>query len=266
MRRSDQLTSVGRFDVEAVRALSGALGEPAWFAERRLEALARFEALPWPDPNSEEWRYTDLKGFAIESFQPVLEPYAAAENLDGVPEHVQASMGEVGERDGLAIQIDGSVVHHALSDLLANKGVIFCDIATAARDHGELLRDVLGSVGSPASEEKFHSLGTAFSSGGTFIYVPRGVDVLLPLHGFRWIETAGAAIASRTVIVAEENSSVTYIDQYASRESVGVALSIALVEIYARQAANVSYLGVQDHAQGVFHFNVQRALVRRDAT
>lgn len=255
------------FDRETARALSASLGEPEWFAQRRLEALARFESLPWPDPVSEEWRYTELKGFALEDFVPAAEPRSVADNLDGMPESVLAAMGDVGERQGLAIQIDGTVVHRRLADPLADKGAIFCDLATAAREHPDLLREVMGSAGVPASEEKFATLATAFASGGTFVYVPRGVDVTLPLHAFRWLETPGVAAPTRTLIFADENSSVTYIDHYASPEHNGAAaLSIGLVEIYARQAANVSYLSIQDHARDVFHFNIQRGEVGRDAT
>ncbi|MFN2642175.1 MAG: Fe-S cluster assembly protein SufD [Actinomycetota bacterium] len=246
-----------------MRALARA--EPGWFLDDRLAAFARFTALEWPDPSSEEWRYTDLKGFDLNNFAPPTEPLPLADNLDGVPEHVLAAMGDVWERDGLAIQIDGTVVHRRLADPLANKGVIFCDLATAAREHEDLLKDVIGTVGVPASEEKFATLASAFAAGGTFVYVPRGVDVTLPLHAFRWLETPGVLAAARTIIVAEESSSVTYIDHYASPDAT-TAISIGLVEIHARQAANISYLSVQDHGPDMYHFNIQRGEVRRDAT
>jgi Fe-S cluster assembly protein SufD len=254
-----------RFDEDALRTI--ARGEPDWLVDARVGALTRFEALDWPDPSAEEWRYTDLKGFDLENFEPALEPRPLAPTLDGIRGEVLQAMGEVGERDGLAIQIDGTVVHQTIADGLANKGVVFCDLATAARDHGDLLRDVLGAAGVPASEEKFAALAAAFAAGGTFIYVPRGVDVPLPLHAFRWVSEPGIAVAARTIIVADESASVTYIDQYASpSHEGGAALSVGLVEIYARQAANVSYLGVQDHSPDVYHFNIQRAEIRRDAT
>jgi len=249
------------FDAAAIQQV--AAGEPEWFADARIEALARFDALDLPDPGSEEWRYTDLTGFSFEGLSRA-PAHRHVENLDGVPDDVLAAIGEVGERDGIAIQIDGDVVHRTLDAKAIRAGVIFCDLAIAARDHRGLLEDVLGAAGFPDSEAKFTSLATAMATGGTFLYVPRGAAVIV--GSFRWLETENSLQASRTVIIAEESSDVTFVEHSASPHHGSGSLSLSLAEIYARPASNVSYINVQDHADDVWNFHVQRAIVQRDAT
>lgn len=258
--------STAAFTDSAARALGERNAEPDWLVARRLEALERFAALPWPDPRSEAWRYTELKGFSLEALDPVADSHPAAPTLDGVPDEVQAAMGAVGERDGLAVQLDADVVHMTLDRDLEAAGVIFAPLGTAAAAHPDLVRDVLGSAGVSASEEKLFTLAGAFASGGTFLYVPRGREVARPLQAFRWITRAGVAAFPRTVIVAEEGAAVTYIDHYRCGPLDGPALACATVEIYAHPAANVSYLAVQDWAPSVWHFTIQRAVVAGDAT
>ena len=258
--------ATGTYDAAAAEALGERNGDPDWLIERRLEALARFDALPWPDPRSEEWRYTELKGLSLDRFDPVAAPHASAPTLDGVPEDVQAAIGAVGERAGLAVQLDADVVHLSVDPALAGKGVVFDTIGRTAAAHPDPVRDALGHAGVSASEEKFATLATAFTSGGAYVYVPPGVEIAFPLQSFRWITKAGVAVFPRTVIVAEEGASVTYIDHYRSGPLDGEAFAAATVEIYAHQASNVSYLAVQDWSPTVWHFNIQRGIVQRDAT
>jgi Fe-S cluster assembly protein SufD len=255
-----------RFGPDAARALAERSGEPGWLVERRLAALERFDALAWPDPRSEEWRHTDLKGFALDEVTPLAEPHGAASSLDDVPAPALTAMGEVGDRDGLAVQLDADVVQVNLRRELSAKGVIFSTLAKAATEHPELVKAQLGSAGVGGSEEKFAMLNAAFSGPGAFVYVPRGVDVGSPLQSFHWLSSGGIAVFPRTVIVVEEGASLTYIDEYRCRPLGRAALAAATVEIYARPASNVSYLALQDWPQDVWHFNIQRAIIDRDAT
>jgi Fe-S cluster assembly protein SufD len=109
-------------------------------------------------------------------------------------------------------------------------------------------------------------LSGAFSSGGTYIYVPRGVEVAVPLQAFRWISRPGVAVFPRTVVVTEEGASVTYIDHYRSPSFDGPALAAGTVELYAHANSQISYLAVQDWGPTVWHFNVLRGILHRDAT
>jgi Fe-S cluster assembly protein SufD len=258
--------ATGSFDAAAARALGERNGDPDWLIDRRLEALERFDALPWPDTSQEAWKYTELKGFSLDAFDPLPEAHPQAPTLDDVPDEVQAAIGEVGERAGLAVQIDADVVHQTLDPAVAAKGVVFDTIGRTAAAYPDPVRDALGYVGVSASEEKFATLATALMGGGTYIFVPRGVDVALPLQSFRYITRSGVAIFPRTVLAVDEGASVTYIDHYRSGSLDGPALAAANVEIYAHPASNVSYLAVQDWSPTVWHFSVQRALVQRDAT
>ena len=258
--------TTGTFDAAAAKALGERGGDPDWLIERRLDALQRFDALPWPDQSVEAWKYTDLRALDLGAFDPLPSLHASAPTLDEVPEEVQAAIGEVGERAGFAVQLDADVVHSSLDPALASKGVVFDAIGRTAAAFPDPVRDALGHAGVSASEEKFATLSSAFMGGGTYLYVPRGVEIAIPLQSFRWITRSGVAVFPRTVIAADEGASVTYIDHFRSGPLDGPALSAGLVEIYAHPASNVSYLAVQDWAPTVWHFGIQRAVVQRDAT
>jgi len=258
--------TTGIFDAAAAKALGERGGDPDWLVERRIEALDRFEALPWPDQSIEAWKYTDLKGFDLGAFDPLPDAHDAAPTLDDVPAEVLAGIGEVGDRAGFAVQLDADVVHLTVDPAVTAKGVVFGTIGATAAAYPDPVRDAMGFAGVSASEEKFATLAGAFTGGGAYVYVPRGVDVGVPLQSFRWITRAGVAVFPRTVIAVEEGASVTYIDHYRSAPLDGPALTAATVEIYAHPASNVSYLAVQDWSPSVYHFSIQRALVQRDAT
>jgi Fe-S cluster assembly protein SufD len=258
--------TIGTFDAAAAKALGERGGDPDWLIARRLEALARFESLPWPDQSVEAWKYTDIRGLDLAAFDPIPATQPGAKTLDDVPDEVQAAIGEVGDRAGLAVQLDADVVHLTLDHALASQGVVFDTIGRTASAYPDPVRDALGQAGVTASEEKIATLAAAFMGGGAYVYVPRGVQIAFPLQSFRWISRGGIAVFPSTVIVAEEGASVTYIDHYRSAALDGPALAAANVEIYAHPASNVSYLAVQDWSPTVWHFNIQRGLVQRDAT
>ncbi len=258
--------ATGTFDAAAVRALGERNGDPAWLVERRLQSLERFEALPWPDPKSEAWRYSELKGFDLGAFDPLAEPHPDAPTLDEVPDEVLAAIGEVGDRAGFAVQLDADVVHITLDPALRAKGVVFGTIGATAAAYPEPVRDALGHAGVGASEEKFATLAGSFGSGGTYLYVPRNVEVAVPLQSFRWISRSGVAVFPRTVVVTEEGASVTYIDHHRSADLDGPALAAGTVELYAHPNSQISYLAVQDWGPTVWHFSMARALVQKDAT
>lgn len=139
-------------------------------------------------------------------------------------------------------------------------------ITEAARDDGDLVRQWLGSAGASEHEAKFHALNSALGTG-FFVHVPRGAEVGAPVTAQWELTRSGASVFPRTVIVAEEGSSITYIDRFGGTASDdGETLCVASVEIYARQGANVTYVAVQDWPQNVWHFAQQRAVIERDAT
>jgi Fe-S cluster assembly protein SufD len=260
-------TMTATFDADTVARLSHRTAEPQWLAERRRAAFERFNALPWPDQTAEEWKHTDIRKLDLERFDAMPARNEAVGQLEELPAEIRAlAIGQKGDRSGLAVRMDADLVHVRLAPKLAEAGVILNRIEDVARDQPELIERWLGSGGVSEFEAKFEALNAAFSGGGSFLYVPRNVTVELPVQVVRWITHEGVAIFPRSLIVAEEGASVTYIDYFAAGDLAGEALCVAAVEIFAEQGATVNYLQVQDWPQTVWHFNVQRAIAQRDST
>ena len=228
----------------------------------RGSAFQQFEAMPVPSPDTEEWRYTDLREFDLARFTPFAEE-PTAENLDDVNPDLLEAAGEVGERSGLSIQHNSTVVTSHLDPEEAAKGVILTSLDEALRSHGGLLEGRLHDA-IPTGRTMFTALHGAFRTGGTFVYVPPGVKVELPLQTLVYVDRDGLAVFPHTVLVLEEGAELTYIDRYASPDLDNV-LSDAVVEIYAGPGSRVRYVALQEWGQGVTHLSVQRAFVDRDA-
>jgi Fe-S cluster assembly protein SufD len=253
-----QATKTG-FDEEALAALPS----HAPFVEAiRKQAFQEFLALPIPSLETEEWRYTDLEGFDFG-----LLPFAEggrAENLDQVPEEILGAAGEVGDRAGLQIQRNSEVMVTHLDPALAEKGVWFGDLDRAIAEHPDLVEPHLHALVA-SDRSKFTALHAAFRTAGTFVYVPPGIEVELPLQTMTWLDAEDAAVFPRTLLVAEEDSEVTFIDRYGSPD-LGRALSDAVIEILAGPNSRVRYVALQEYGDGVTHLAVQRARVGRDAS
>ncbi len=217
---------------EAAEALSRELGEPGWMAERRAQAYDIFEKLDLPDPKGEDWRYVDVRRFDFEAFAP---PRPA---LDVVPPQLATD--------------------------LAAKGVVIADFVTAAAKHDELLRDHFFTE-VPLDEHKFTALHGAFHSTGVLVYVPRNVEVELPIEVARTIDSGGSAFPHTTIVV-DEQASLTFVDRFGSGEIEEPALCAGVVEIEARRGAIVNYISLQEWGRKVHHFQTQRFTAARDAT
>ncbi len=253
------LTMTSRFDEHALAELPEAAG---FTGELRTRALGEFEAMPTPSQETEEWRYTDLSGFELD-FAPYT-PGGRAENLDGVPENVIAAAGVVGDRAGLQIQHNSDAMLTHVDPALAARGVIFADLDAAAATHPDLVQRHLHSL-VPTSRTKFLAMHGAFRTGGTFLYVPDGVEIDLPLQTLTYMDADNAAVFPHTLLVVGANASVTFIDRYASPD-LEHAFSNAVSEIVVGDGAQVRYVSIQDWGSGVTHLGVQRATVGRDAT
>jgi Fe-S cluster assembly protein SufD len=252
-----QTTRTG-FDEAALTALP----PTAPFVEDlRRTAFRQFEALPLPSQETEEWRYTDLEGLDFD-----LRAFAEgrrAGNLDDVPGEILEAAGQVGDRAGLQLQHNSEVAVTHLDPGLAERGVIFADLDEALVKHADLIEPRLHGLVA-TDRNRFTALHAAFRTGGTFLYVPAGVEIEAPLQTLTYLDADGAAIFPRTLLVAEEGAEVTFIDRWVSPD-LQRALSDAVVEIYAEANAKVRYVGLQDYGQGVTHLAVQRAVVGPDA-
>jgi Fe-S cluster assembly protein SufD len=247
---------------DVVKALSSFKSEPAWLSERRLVAWQKFEELPMPSLRDEAWRYTDLSDVRIEDFLPYApSPDAASEGE--LPEAVQTLIQEGEENSALLVQHNSETAFSRIDDELVAKGVIFTDLHTALAEHEELVKERLfGLV--PEGYDKFAALSAATFSGGSFLYVPRGVEVEVPIQSYRWLDVAGS-ISPRTLIVVEEGAVVTYIDEYASAPGEEPAFSNGAVELYVGDGANLRYVSLQNWERNVLHFNTIRSQAGKDS-
>lgn len=250
------ITTATRFDEHALAELPEAAG---FTGDLRLRALREFEALPIPSQETEEWRYTDLSDFALD-FVP-FSPGGGAEavNRPGVLEAARVA----GERAGMQIQRNSEVISTNLAAGLADQGVVFGDLDVAAATHPDLVEPHLHSL-VPTSRTKFLALHGAFRTAGTFLYVPDGLEIELPLQTLTYLDADGAAVFPHSLIVVGTNASVTFIDRYVSPDLTR-SFSDAVTELVVGDGARVRYASIQDWGEGVTHLGVQRARVGRDA-
>jgi Fe-S cluster assembly protein SufD len=218
-----------------------------------------------PTLRDEAWRYTDISDVTIEDFLP----YATSQDVTSesdLPDAVQRLIREGEENSALLVQHNSETAYGRVDEELARKGVVFTDLHTALVEHEDIVREKLfGLV--PADYDKFAALSAAAFAGGSFLYVPSGVDVELPIQSYRWLDVVGS-IMPRTLVVVEENASVTYIDEYASASeaSEDPAFSNGAVELYVGQGANLRYVSLQNWERNVLHFNTIRSKTEKDAT
>ena len=237
-------------------------GENGSLTRLREGAFEEFQAMPMPSPETEEWRYTDLREFDLSRFTP-FAPEPQAGTLDDVKPELLEAAGEVGERSGLSIQHNSTVVSTHVDQAVAAKRVVFTSLDEAARTHETLLDGHLhGAV--PTGRTRFTALHGAFRTGGTFVHVPAGVSVELPLQTLTFVDRDGLAVFPHTVLVLEEGAELTYIDRYVSPD-LTTAFSDAVVEIYAGPNSRIRYVALQEWGEGMTHLSVQRAFVDRDA-
>jgi Fe-S cluster assembly protein SufD len=248
---------------ETVKALSSYKDEPNWLTEKRLEAWRSFEALPMPTLRDEAWRYTDISDVRIEDFFPYTpSPDVASE--EDLPEAVRKLIMEGEENSALLVQHNSEMAFSRVDEELKRKGVIFTDLHTALVEHEDLVKERLfGLV--PGNYDKFAALSAAAFAGGSFLYVPRGVDVELPIQSYRWLDAVGS-IMPRSLVVVEAGSSVTYIDEYASADAEDPAFSNGAVELYVGEGSSLRYVSLQNWERNMLHFNTIRSHTEKDAT
>ncbi len=248
---------------ETVKVLSSLKDEPGWLTKKRLQAWRAFEKLPMPTLRDEAWRYTDISDVRIEDFL-AYAPSPDATSEQDLPEAVQKLIEEGEENSALLVQHNSETAHSRVDEELLQKGVVFTDLHTALAEHEDLVREHLFKL-VPEDYDKFAALSAAAFSGGSFLYVPRGVDVELPIQSYRWLDVVGS-IMPRTLVVVEEGASVRYIDEYASADAEDPAFSNGAVELFVGEGANLRYVSLQNWERNVLHFNTIRSEAGKDST
>jgi Fe-S cluster assembly protein SufD len=233
-------------------------GQPDWLQDLRARAFDAFQTLEYPTRKLEEWRYTDVSQLSLDEVHP-----APMEPASEIPAEVRRLL-EGKDAGATAVVVGGGVAALELDPALAEQGVIMADLATAAAEHPELVREHLGSA-VPMDGDRLAALNGAMWTGGLFVYVPRGVRIEKPIRVVRWLPRSGVAVFPRTLIVAEAHSHVAYVDEFASPDFDEPTVSLGAVEVIARDGADVQYVALQQWGAGVRHLSMQRTIAGRDS-
>ncbi len=252
---------------EVVEEISAVKGEPHWMREFRLRALEIFFKKPMPT-----WG-ADLSELNFDQIVYYVRPSERqGHSWDEVPEYIKKTFERLGipeaERKflaGVGAQYESEVVYHNIRKDLEKKGVIFVDTDTAVREYPDLVREYFGTV-VPPDDNKFAALNSAVWSGGSFIYVPPGVRVDLPLQAYFRINAENIGQFERTLIIADEGSYVHYIEGCTAPVYSSSSLHSAVVEIIAKKGAHVRYTTIQNWSYNVYNLVTKRAVAYADAT
>ncbi len=253
-------TGIARgFDQATWEELSRAWGEPSWLRRRRQEAWELFRGLPLPAPTEEAWRRTPPERLGWDGLQPLVEGGAGE-----AEEAIQQAADLLPERLAAVVTQNGAGVSAEGVELLSARGVVFCDLRTATREHPELVEPFLFRSGLQPDENVFTAQHVAFATGGAFLYVPAGVELDRPLLVVDWLAGSGFC-APHTLVVLERGSRATVVLLRAGRAS-GPALVNAGAELVVGEGAQLRFVLLQDLPEQARSFGVLRAQVERDAT
>ncbi len=253
---------------EVVLDISGRKNEPQWMTDLRLKSLRLFDRKPMP-----AWG-ADLSGIDFQNIKYfVKSTEKQATSWEDLPEDIKNTYDRLGIPEaekqrlvaGVAAQYESEVVYHQIREDLEEKGVIFVDTDTGLREHEELFKEYFTTV-IPAGDNKFASLNTAVWSGGSFIYVPPGVHVDIPLQAYFRINTENMGQFERTLIIADEGSYVHYVEGCTAPIYKSDSLHSAVVEIVVKKDARVRYTTIQNWSNNVYNLVTKRATCEAGAT
>jgi Fe-S cluster assembly protein SufD len=238
--------------------------EPDWMRDRRRDSYHVLLDTPLPTRTDEAWRRTDFGALKLNEVEVVMPAADGKSALRGAPKSIKDAMSGKGA-SGAVVSADGQVVTSMVDDDLARRGVIFCDIETALKNHSDLLEPLFMTHVVRPNDGYFAALHGAFWQGGTFLYVPRGVAVPLPLRAALWNKNRRSSFP-HTLIVLEADARAVLIDEYASTTDDRQAFNNGAIEIIVGDNAQLDYVSWQDMGRNVYSFTHERARVQRDAT
>ncbi|KQB85797.1 Fe-S cluster assembly protein SufB [Corynebacterium lowii] len=253
---------------EVVRDISAQKNEPEWMLEQRLKALNIFDKKPVPT-----WG-ADLSNIDFDSIKYfVRSTESQATSWDDLPDDIRTTYDRLGIPEaekqrlvaGVAAQYESEVVYHQIREDLEEQGVIFVDTDTAVRKYPELFKEYFGSV-VPAGDNKFSALNAAVWSGGSFIYVPKGVHVDIPLQAYFRINTENMGQFERTLIIVDEDAYVHYVEGCTAPIYKSDSLHAAVVEIVVKKGGRCRYTTIQNWSNNVYNLVTQRAKAEEGAT
>lgn len=253
-------------DAEIVTQISEMKNEPEWMRDFRLKSLKIFESKPNP-----EWG-----GDIAIDFQDIyyyLKPTdQQGRSWDDVPQEIKDTFDKLGIPEaekkflaGVKAQFESEVVYGSLKDDLAAKGVIFTDTDTALKEHPDLLKEYFGKI-IPPSDNKFAALNSAVWSGGSFIYIPKGVSIDFPLQAYFRINAENMGQFERTLIIVDEGAQIHYVEGCTAPMYSTESLHSAVVEVVVKRGARCRYTTIQNWANNIYNLVTKRAVAYGDAT
>lgn len=251
-----------------VRKISEQKNEPAWMLEKRLLGLRLYQETSLPN-----WG-PDLSGLDLEGISYFVEPNAKEEkSWDAVPPEIRAAFERIGlpqaERNifaGVGAQFDSSIIYHRLKERFRAKGVIFENMDAAVREYSDLVKKYFMTSCVPVNDHKFAMLHAAVWSGGTFIYVPPGVKVEIPLQAYFRMNSPHGGQFEHTLIIADRGSDLHYIEGCSAPRYASSSLHAGCVEIFVMEGARVRYSSIENWSKNTYNLNTKRALVDKNAT
>ena len=250
-----------------VEDISRMKGEPQWMLDFRLKSLDHYEKRPMPN-----WG-ADLSGIEFDDIYYYIRP---AENIgrtwDEVPEYIKNTFEKLGipeaERKflaGVGAQYESEVIYHSLREDLEKQGVIFLDMDSAVREHPDLVKKYFGTI-IPYNDNKFAALNSAVWSGGSFIYVPPGVKVEVPLQAYFRINAENMGQFERTLIIVDKDAYVHYVEGCTAPTYSTSSLHSAVVEIVVLEGGRCRYTTIQNWSKNVYNLVTKRAAAYKNAT
>jgi Fe-S cluster assembly protein SufB len=286
MTTADQLAGLGRYEYgwadsdtagasarrglneDVVRDISAKKSEPQWMLDLRLKGLRLFDRKPMPAWGA-DLSHIDFDN--IKYFVRSTEKQAAS--WDELPEDIKSTYDKLGIPEaekqrliaGVAAQYESEVVYHKIREDLEEQGVVFLDTDTALKEHEELFKEYFGTV-IPVGDNKFAALNTSVWSGGSFIYVPKGVHVEIPLQAYFRINTENMGQFERTLIIVDEGAYVHYVEGCTAPIYSSDSLHSAVVEIVVKKNARCRYTTIQNWSTNVYNLVTKRAVCHEGAT
>ncbi|MFC7370897.1 Fe-S cluster assembly protein SufB [Fictibacillus iocasae] len=252
---------------EIVEEISRMKSEPQWMLDFRLKSLEQFYKMPMP-----QWG-GDLNDLNFDDITYYVKPSEKSEkSWDEVPAEIKATFDKLGIPEaeqkylaGVSAQYESEVVYHNMKEDLSDLGILFTDTDTALKEHEEIFREHFGTI-IPPTDNKFAALNSAVWSGGSFIYVPKGIKCDTPLQAYFRINSENMGQFERTLIIADEDSSVHYVEGCTAPVYSTNSLHSAVVEIIVKKNAYCRYTTIQNWANNIYNLVTKRAVAEENAT
>ncbi|MEM7028455.1 MAG: Fe-S cluster assembly protein SufB [Chloroflexota bacterium] len=253
---------------DIVRQISEMKGEPEWMLDMRLRAYNHFVKRPMPN-----WGSPKMADIDFNDIYYYIKPTEdTARTWDDVPDDIKNTFDRLGIPEaeqkflaGVGAQYESEVIYHSIKEDLENKGVLFLDTDQALRDHEDIFKEYFGTV-IPPEDNKFAALNTAVWSGGSFIYVPPGVHIDLPLQAYFRINAINMGQFERTLMIIDKDAYVHYVEGCTAPVYSSDSLHSAVVEIIVKEGGRCRYSTIQNWSSDVYNMVTKRAVAHKNAT